>query len=306
MAQKEVYQLERALSKLRRHLARPPSKEIEKLFSHIEKALTGLKARRLRSPKAFSFVSLVQQVLKLHDILFLNRHLSYHVVAPSDLPPAAGNPEEAMTVLSELLETTARQAAFGSRLEIHLQRADGAIQIHLAYEGKAMTDLDRRRFIEEIYGTVQKEGSLSGIATAKDILRHVGGQFWLAFPSETGVTLTFNWPAEGAARKASAFATYKYDIWLTDFRKIRQSFGIPKSGRLVAQVEKAVRSLVRHPMDIVIGFPNQGMVTTIYESQEGAGSSVAGRISSRLRTESFRVGTKKIKPKFRYQLSELA
>ncbi|MBI4125300.1 MAG: hypothetical protein HY466_05160 [Deltaproteobacteria bacterium] len=312
MAAKALLQLENTIKKLRRRWPKSSSKEVEGFFDQMERDIAALKARRPRGAKKsrFNLTGLVQQVLKIHDILFLNRHLTYHVVASSDLPLAAGSEEEALTVFGELLETAARRAAFGSKLEIHIQKIDTregpAIQTRLAFEGKALSDLDRRRFIEEIYGGPQKETEMTGMSTAKNILRHVGGKFWMEFPRETCVGLILNWPAEGAAAgRPGGFATFKYDIWLTEYNRIRQRFGIPKADRLMTQIESCIRSLVRHPIDIVIAFPDRGMVTTIYESQEGAASSVAGRISGRLRKESFRIGKKNITPKFRYQLTDL-
>lgn len=311
MARKELLQLQHAIAALRRHWPKPLARQAEKLFDRIEKGLAALKQSKPRQPKTFHWTGLVRQVLKIHDILFLNRHLAYHVVAPSDLPPAHGSEEEALTVLGELLNTTARRAGFGSKLEIHIQKAEAregpAIQTRLVYEGKGLSDLDRQRFVEEIYGSPDQEAATSGMTTAKNILRHAGGQFWLEFPSETSVALTFHWPASGAAaaKRPSGFATFKYDIWLTEYRRIRQRFGIPKSNQLMTQIEEHIRSLVRHPIDIVIAFPGRGMITAIYESQEGAASSVAGRISGRLRKESFRIGKQSITPKFRYQLTDL-
>lgn len=313
MTQKGILQLEQAIEKLKKRWPKPPAKEIERLFTQIEANLSTLKTgQKGRAKKnSFDFVGLVQQVLKIHDILFLNRHLTYHVTSNSDLPQARGGEEEALTVLTELLDTTARQAAFGSRLDIHIQAETGregaAIRTRLVYEGNPLSDLDRQHFIEEVYGAPEKETAASGVASAKNILRQVGGQFWLEFPKETCVALTFNWPAAGGAAvgRPSGFATYKYDIWVTEFNRIRQRFGIPKSNKLMTQIESYIRSLVRHPIDIVIAFPDRGMVTAIYGSQEGAASSVAGRISGRLHKESFRIGKKNITPKFRYQLTDL-
>lgn len=306
MTLKAVAQLEHSLSKLQKQWPSPLSKDVLKLFEKAEESLKTLKHRpkKSSSKNTFHFVSLIQQVLKTHDILFLNRRLSYHVVATADLAPAYGSEQEALTVLTELLSATAKHAGPGSKLEITVQnvslREGPAIQTRLEFDGKTLSDLDRQKLLEELYGDSD--------LYAKTILRHAGGQFWLAFPSETRAALTFNWPAyeRPKAKVPSGFGAYKYDIWLTDYAKIRQHFGIPKCEKLMKQIEEFTRSLVRHPVDIVISFPEQGMVTAIYESQEGGASSVATRISQQLKKESFRIGQKNVVPKFRYQLTFLA
>ncbi len=330
---KTVSKLGHTLAKLKKHWPKPLTKEVAHLFRDAEISLEALKKTARVSSKGskgrnFDFVKLLQQVLKTHDILFLNRHLSYHVLARADLPLAYGSEEEALAVLSALLSASAKHSSFGSKLEIDVQsinlREGAAIQTRLSYEGEALSDLDRQRLLEAIYGLPEKGGgALSGIADsgiagsdnvgsdiadAKNILRHAGGQFWLEFPKETQVALIFNWPTFEKPKGAALpkYGTYKYDIWVADFGKIRQSYGIDKAKKLVMQIENFARSLVRHPIDIVIAFPEKGMLTAIYESQEGSASSVATRLSQRLSKESFRIGRRSVIPKFRYQMTYLA
>lgn len=315
MSQKSLLQLEHSIDRLKSRWPKPLAKEAVRLFEQIGQSIVTLKKElgpsRNGTQPSFDFVPLVQRVLKVHDILFLNRRLSYHVVSTIDLPQAFGSEEEATVVLTELVATAVRHTGFGSRLEIKIQgaqlREGGAIQTKLAFEGKVFSDLDRRRLLEEIYGHAEGGMETSPMTFAKMVLRRSGGQFWLEFPKETTMALTLNWPAYPVfpKKEGTHFGTCKYDIRLLGFGRIRQRFGIPKANRLVTQVEGLIRSLVRHPMDIVIAFPSQGMVTTIYESQEGSTASVATRISQRLKNESFRIGKRNILPKFRYQLAFL-
>lgn len=310
--------MEGALGKLKKRWPKPLSKEASHLFEEIKLSLRELKKKKgvsAKSPekKNFDFIKLMSQLLKTHDILFLNRHLSYHVLAKADLPRAYGSEEEAMAVLSELLSVTARHSSFGSKLEISIQAANlregPAVQTRFSYEGDPLSDLDRQKLLENLYGLPgEGGGETSGIADTRNILRHVGGQFWIEFPKETCVALTFNWPAF-EKQKTSAlpkYGTYKYDIWLTDYLKLRQRFGIPKTEKLMTQVESFAKSLVRDPIDIVVSFLDQGMMTVIYEAQEGSAQSVATRLSQRLAREPFRIGKSNLVPKFRYQLTFLA
>lgn len=272
----------------------------------------------------FEFIKLLNQCLKNLDLLFLGRQLSYHLVSTADLPKAFGLSQEAMAVLTELISKIVKQSRFGSRLQIHLRevnlREGPAIQARFHYGsgegGEKISDEERQKAVGEIYGVGEKApagrgltaGTKSTILAAKAILKKVGGQLWLEFPDESTIAYVFNWPAydtAGArARMAAAgYGTFRCDIWLTDLPKIRQRFGIVRSKKFVLQVADFVRTLVRHPVDMVIPFPERGMITAIYESQEGAASTVAGRLSQRLKNEAFRLGKKNVRPQYRYQLS---
>lgn len=291
-------------------------KEVGRLFEQAKDYLAELKSVNgswLETKKNFfDFAKLLNQVLKNLDLLFLGRQLAYHLVATADLPRAFGLPQEAMAVLSELVSKIAKQAGFGSQLEIHLQgvklREGPAIQVRFHYgNGEKISEEERQKVVGEIYGLGKKDGAKSAIIAAKAILKKVGGQLWLEFPNEAAIAYVFNWPAFDTAQgpAASNYGTYRYDIWLTDFPKIRQRFGIVRSKKIVSQVADFARTLVRHPVDMVIGFPERGMITVIYESQEGAASTVAARLSHRLKSEAFRLGKKNVTPQYRYQLSYL-
>lgn len=318
MAQKSFLQLEHSLEKIQSRWPHPMPQEVSRLFEQAQKCLHDLKKRangqaRCAKKNQFNFVDLIYQVLKTHDLLFLSRHLSYHVVTTTDLPLAYGSGEEALAVLTELLATTAKQAGFGSRLEIQVKgvqlREGPAVEVKFVYEGKVLSELDRQKILEQFYGKeTGKKGDEGGIAYAKAALRRVGVGLWLEFPKETHIALTFNWPAFdiSKAKLSTNFGTYKFDIWITDYNKIRQRFGIARARKLMTQIEAFVKMLVRYPVDMVIAFPAQGMITAIYDAQEGIASSVTTRISQRLKKEAFRLGRKNVTPHFRYRLSFLA
>lgn len=266
----------------------------------------------------FELIKLLNQCLKNLDLLFLGRQLTYHLVTTADLPKAFGLSQEAMSVLTELVSKIVKQSRFGAKLEIHLRgvklREGPAIQVRFhTGSGEKISDEERQKVVGEIYGAEAAPagrglttGTQSAILAAKAILKKVGGQLWLEFPDEATIAYIFNWPAFDTTRGAPAhYGTFRCDIWLTDFPKIRQRFGIVRSKKIVLQVADFVRTLVRHPVDMVIPFPDRGMISTIYESQDGAANTVAGRLSQRLKNEAFRMGKKNVRPQYRYQLSHL-
>ena len=313
MTKKAFTELSHSLKELYSIWPKPIPKKVGHLFEKAQKNLTELKKNGIghlshsKKDKSFDFVDFINQLLKTHDFLFLSRKLSYHVVTTTDLPRAFGSQDEGMAVLTELLAFSAKHADFNSRLEIQIKsvqlRAGPAIEIKFIYQGKTLTELDHQKILEKFYG---KE--TGGISLARMSLRKFGGQFWLEFPKQNHVALTFNWPAFDMAQDKAkrSYSTYQYDILITDYSKIRQRFGIVRARKMLGMVENFVKTLVRHPVDMVMAFPERGMVTAIYESQEGTASSVSTRISQKLKKETFRLGRKNVSPQFRYQLSFLA
>ena len=322
MGEKKLIKLEETLNHLQTKWPKPLPQEVEKLFHAAKKSIDGLKtnwAKKTGAKKApnapknyFDFVASIHEVLKAHDLLFLSRQLTYHVVTMSDLPQAFGSREEALSILTELLTVGTKQAVFGSKLEIQIKQLplkEGSfIETRFVYGGRPLTDLDRQQMLEAFYGISETKGDAAGLAVVKSSLRSLGGQLWIEFPKEDVVALTFYWPAFDTSKlgRQPNTGTYKYDITLTDYAKIRQRFGVERSKKLVRLLEQFIKSLIRYPVDMVISFPEQGTISAIYESQEGVASSVATRISQRLKKESFRLGSKSVTPSFRYQLTFLA
>lgn len=315
MSQKSFIQLEHSLNKLESSWPKPVSKDIQRVFTQAQKSLQELKKTRkskTQKDSFFDFLETIRQILKTHDLLFLSRHLIYHVVTTADLPKVYGSGEEAAAVLTELLVASAKRARFNSKLEIQIKgvklREGPAIQTRFMYEVGALDEAERQKILEQFFKGTEDGEEVNDLTFCRAALRKAGGQLWLEFPKSTHVSLTFHWPAydTSGAKVAKDYGTYKYDISITDFAKIRQRFGVSRAKKLVNLVEGFVKNLVRHPIDMVISLPEQGMVTALYESQEGAASSVATRISHRLGKETFRLGTKNVSPHFRYQLSFLA
>lgn len=312
---KSFAELENSIRKLKRQWPGALPREVGEIFEEAEDYLKSLKTSDGKAREAkkntFDFVGIVNEVLKAHDLLFLGRQLSYHVVTTSDLPKAFGAAEEAHAVLNELLSQSARHAGFGSKLEIELKgvklREGPVIQISFLYEGKQAEEEARQRVVEQIYGDGANAALSGGLSAVRSLLKRAGGQLWLEFPKENQTAFLFNWPTFDfqAGGLQTRYGTCRYDIWLSDYSKIRQRFGITRARKLVQQIEEFVRSLIRHPVDMVISFPARGMITAIYESQEGAASTVATRISQRLKKEAFRLGRKNVTPVFRYRLSHL-
>ena len=146
-----------------------------------------------------------------------------------------------------------------------------------------------------------------GLSICREIIQKSHGQLWVDIPTKGKVAFAFVMPCaeiKGVA-KSTGHQTYKYDITLANFDELRSKFGSEKMQNLLVQVEGYVRQLVRYRIDVVTAFEQSGIISTIYETEEGNASSVAARISQKLGSEHFRIGKSEVDLTFQYRLSTL-
>jgi hypothetical protein len=146
----------------------------------------------------------------------------------------------------------------------------------------------------------------SPILACREALVKEGGQLFVEVPEPTQTVFRILMPTIEATNAAIGdHKIFKYDIAIKNIANVRKRFGIKKSESLVSQIEGFVRSLVRHPIDIVTAAHDKGTITAIYEIEKGAAQSVASRISARLGSEKFQIGKKAVDLNFSYNLSAL-
>ena len=255
----------------------------------------------------------VQQVCSTHDILFLQKQLHYHISASADLPKAYANPEQILLVLSNLISNAVKYAPRGSDIEINVKevslRQGAGIEITIVNASEEFTERDRYHMFEKFYKGKVAEASAAGLGLSicREIIQQAHGQLWVDIPTKGKVAFAFVLPCaeiKGPVKVASHH-TFKYDITVANYEEIRKKFGPEKCLNLLAQIEGYVRQLVRYPIDVVTAFEQSGIISTIYETQEGNASSVAARISQKLGSEHFRIGRDMISLTFQYRLSTL-
>lgn len=262
----------------------------------------------------FDMMNQVQQVCSTHDILFLQKQLHYHISASADLPKVYANPEQILLVLSNLISNAVKYAPRGSDIEIKIKevslRQGAGVEVTVVNASEDFTERDRYHIFEKFYKGKDGErgsGSGLGLAICREILQQSHGQLWVDIPAKGRVAFAFVLPCaeiKGAAKQA-IHQTFKYDITVANYGALRTKFGPEKSELLLAQVEEYVRKLVRYPVDVVTAFEQSGIISTIYETEEGHASSVATRISQKLGSEHFRIGKEDISITFQYRLSAL-
>lgn len=262
----------------------------------------------------FDVMNQIQQVCATHDILFLQKQLHYHISASADLPKVYSNPEQILLVMSNLISNAIKYAPRGSDIEIKVRevslRQGAGVEVTVINTSEEFTERDRYHIFEKFYkGKVAETGRPSGLGLSicREIIQQAHGQLWVDIPSKGRVAFAFVLPCaeiKGPV-KPTVHQTFKYDITVANYDEIRTKYGSEKSYNLLSQVEEYVRKLVRYPVDVVTAFEQSGIVSTIYETEEGTASSVAARISQRLGSEHFRIGKSEVNMTFQYRLSTL-
>lgn len=305
-----------------------PNAKIEQLLNTVQENLErmgavvdGLMAsakdyegREMGQSIYFDMMTQIQQVCSTHDILFLQKQLHYHISASADLPKVYANPEKILLVLSNLISNAVKYAPRGSDIDLSVKevglRQGAGVEVTIVNASEDFTERDRYRIFEKFYagrgGDASRNGGL-GLSICREILQDSHGQLWVDIPSKGKVAFAFILPCaeiQGAA-KSGIPHTFKYDITVANYDDIKTKFGSEKSYNLLLQVEEYVRQLVRYPIDVVTAFEQNGLISTIYETQEGNASSVATRISQKLGTEHFHIGKNEINLTFQYRLSTL-
>ncbi|MBI2092493.1 MAG: HAMP domain-containing histidine kinase [Deltaproteobacteria bacterium] len=260
----------------------------------------------------FDILHQIQQVCATHDQLFLQRQLRYRVTASNDLPKVFSNPDQIFIVLSHLVSNAIKFSPRGSEIEIKAKemslRQGAGVEVSVVNESPDFTEKDRYQIFERFYKS--KEGDKTaglGLAVCREIVQKAGGQLWVDIPTKGRVAFAFVLPCAEivAPSKVKGHQTYKYDITVANYKDLKEDIGSEKCALLLHRIEEAVRKLVRYPIDVVATFETHGVISTIYETNEGGASSVATRISQKLGEESFKMGKNTLPVTFKYHLSVL-
>ena len=262
----------------------------------------------------FDVLQQIQQVCATHDQMFLQRQLHYRVIASADLPKAFANPDQIFIVISHLISNAIKFAPRATEIgikvrEVPLRQGNG-IEVSVVNECPNFTEKDRYQIFERFYNNAKaSESKVAGVglAVSREIVQKSGGQLWVGIPSKGKVYFTFVLPCAETIPQAKPRGnqTYKYDITIANFKDLKENLGGEKISLLLQKIEESVRKLVRYPIDVVAAFEMNGIISTIYETNEGNASSVATRISQKLGTEEFKVGKANVPIVFKYHLSVL-
>ena len=259
----------------------------------------------------FDIMGLIRHVLSSHDMLFLSRQVTYHISASADIPKVWAEREHIGEVFSKLIEHMARRASRSSRIGIEIKGValhnGPGVEIKCTGTDRLLDETAGKDFISAIFHGEDAKGDSRTLAECRGLVLKQRGQLWVDIlkPHYPAYNIVLPANEQAAGPHPTEHRTYKYDISITNYANVRKRFGIKKSLFLVERIEHYVKSLVRYPIDMVMALGDKGMITTIYETQQGTAESVASRISKRLGREEFRIGKRPVDLMFRYDLSLL-
>lgn len=271
--------------------------------------LSEIKLTDLQHAEPFNILDLIRSTCSTLDMLFLSKQITYHIAASSELSAVYANPEQLQSVLSELLRNIIKGMPHGERVDISLKeipmRNGHGIEVAVRSVDKSNESASIASFLKKLFGESGGTETTTMFACREAIIKQ-GGQLSVDLPKPKEPLYRVVLPTVGTpSLSAAEQKTFKYQITITNIASVRKRFGIKKSHGFVAQIENYIRSLVRHPIDIVMAEHDKGVITAIYDSPKGNAQSVASRISQRLGSEEFKIGKKIVDVSFKYQLSAL-
>lgn len=285
-------------------------------YSQCQAAVAALSAQDgtvvQEGPQHFDILQLIQKIFASHDMLFLQRQLRYNVSTTSELPKVYARPEYVLQVLTTLVGNAIKHSTRASTIDIRVKemalRQGNGVEVAITNTCTNFTERDRYKIFEKFYQKDEGNNpSGVGLALSRELMQQSHGQLWVDIPEKGKVSFTFVLPCTEMAKAAGTEMqqTYKYDIQIADFDKLKHDLGHDRIQTIMGRIETTVRQLVRYPIDVVAVFEQSGMVSTIYETPKGHADSVASRISKRLGSEEFRVGKDPVKLSLKYNLSIL-
>ncbi|PIR25169.1 MAG: hypothetical protein COX62_06775 [Deltaproteobacteria bacterium CG_4_10_14_0_2_um_filter_43_8] len=289
-------------------VSRLSSQQREASSSLISYLRTSLKTHPAQEQKTyFSALDVLRDVLKSNDHLFLKRQQHYHLAATTDLPAVYANITNVRLAIDRLIAFISSRVRIGGKIEVgiaagNVNRTPG-VEVMIAGRDPKLKSIDEAEYMRRIYSSDAKEAEGSVLLACRQLLAKEVGRLWCDVGEKRMVEHRLFLPE---APSASPFdhnqKTYRYDIKVRNYAYIRKCFGIKKAEYLILHIEELVRSLVRHPIDVVLSNKDEGLITAIYESAGDGAESVASRISRRLANDHFTIGKKKVDVSFSYAL----
>ncbi len=265
----------------------------------------------VESVESIDPLDLIRRVLRSQDMLFLSRQITYHISSAEDLPTTWADKDQVRLVLSKLIEHVVKRSPRRSSISIGLRqfvlRSGRGVEFKITATDRFLDKMDASEFMANLFSFEIDTDSGISLTECREAILRQNGRFWVDLPKADQPVYHIILPSSEQAADVARVEhyTFKYDILISNFAAVRKRFGIRKSQCLVEQIEHYVRSLVRYPMDMVMSVSEEGIITTIYETEGVVAESVASRISQRLGKEVFRIGKKPVELSFQYHLSAL-
>jgi len=264
------------------------------------------------APSSLDPLELIKRSLAEKDSVMLGRQVSYRLSTVESLPPLWAEANEVLETLESMLSHLAGRAIRKSAISISLRefslRSGRAVEFAFETTDRFFKEGEDREFITRLFDGSDDQESGVSLARLRERVMNQHGRLWADPPLYNRIKYHIVFPSseEVVNLQMSGQEAYRYEICMINYASIRKSFGIKKSSGLIEQIERYVKSLVRHPIDMVTSDPERGSLTVVYEAQHGAAESVSSRISKRLGRETFHIGKKTVDLDFKYDLTTLS
>ncbi len=127
-----------------------------------------------------------------------SRHgIALAAILPNDLPPIEADERKVKQILYNLLSNAVKFTPDGGRVEVRVERDDGAVRIAVADTGIGIAPEDQEKVFEEFRQVGReraREGTGLGLTLTKRFVELHGGRIWLESEPGSGSTFSFTLP----------------------------------------------------------------------------------------------------------------
>jgi PAS domain S-box-containing protein len=127
------------------------------------------------------------------------------VVLPEETaPPVAADRDKARQVLVNFLENAIKYSPDGGRVEVGIDRTDGAVCFYVRDEGLGIPEVEHERIFDKFYRldpemTRGVGGTGLGLYICSELVRRMGGRIWVESDHGQGSTFSFELPVAAPA-----------------------------------------------------------------------------------------------------------
>jgi signal transduction histidine kinase len=125
--------------------------------------------------------------------------LELELVASSDIPPVAADPDKLRQVLVNLTENAIKYSPDGGRIEVRVDRAGSAVRFAVRDEGIGIAPEEQARIFERFHRldpnmTRGVGGTGLGLYICRELVQRMGGRIWVTSSEGHGSTFEFDLP----------------------------------------------------------------------------------------------------------------
>ena len=272
-----------------------------------------LEAGRVLLQKSFAGIpETIDHLVESMRPLAEGKRITLETQVPPDLPLLFADSDKVTQVLMNLLGNAIKYTEEGGHVTIRVEQRETEIEFSVADTGIGVAPEDLPRLFEKFQqfrrtpAAKGAKGTGLGLAICKRLVELHGGRVWTVSAVGRGSTFSFSLPKyhieevfhehlrNGIAQakaKQQPFSVALFSV--SDFQQLKSLYGLEETGRLLRDLETALRETVRHQSgDIVIRWQRGEMVVILAAVDREGAAAMAARIKRVLEGRTFAVGGK--------------